>query len=402
MSEYIAVADARSSILDHIRPTCRQESIPLDQAVGRILAEPIDAQRDAPPFRRSAMDGYAFRAKDTPGTLNVVGTIVAGNIWSKPLNPGDAVRIMTGAFVPPECDTVLEQEAVQDGHTIAIVTTINPARNIMQQGHEYLKGTRIFEAGTPISPIALGQMAGLGLATVPVLMKPRVLVLVTGNEVVRTGAVLPAGHIYDGTGPLLKALIAELGAKATVRYGRDDKRSLYQALARAGHTYDLVLTTGGVSVGIRDYLPEVLSQHFQRLFWRVDMHPGKAMAAGLIRPGVPVLSLSGNPGATLTAWYLIVAPAVAKLLGQPYQLKSTMGRLIHDYPKATRETRYLKARFIKHADGYGFDVSINQSSDAIRSFQEADGLVVIPHQSPPQPKDAVVQGLFLPGRSLGQ
>ncbi len=402
MSEYIAAADALSLILDQIRPTCRQESVPLDQTVGRILAESIDAQRDAPPFRRAAIDGYAFRSQDTPGTLNVVGTIVAGTIWSKPLNPGDAVRIMTGAFVPTECDTVLEQEAVQGGRTIAVVKTIKSDRNIMQQGHEYLKGTRIFEAGTPIGPIALGQMAGLGLATIPVLIKPRVLVLVTGNEVVRGGTVLPAGHIYDATGPLLKALIDELGATATVRYGRDDKRSLYQSLARAGHTYDLVITTGGVSVGIRDYLPEVLSQHFQRLFWRVDMHPGKAMAAGLIRPGLPVLSLSGNPGATLTAWYLIVAPVVAKLLGQPYQLKSITGHLIHEYPKATRETRYLKAHFIKHADGYGFDVSVNQSSDAIRSFQDADGLVVIPHKSPPQQEGAVVQGLFLPGRSLGQ
>lgn len=400
MSNHIAISDALSLILPHVTVVQDRERVPLREALGRILAEPVEATVDWPPFRRSAMDGYAFRASESPGTLRVVGTVLAGQVWHKPLGIGEALRIMTGAPVPPELDTVLEQEAIQDGQTIAVLQKVKPDRNIMPQGHEYQAGTRLKEPGEKLTAIALGQLAGLGWTHVNVLSKPRVLVLVTGNEVLKAGQPLSPGHIYDTTGPLLQTLATELGAHASLRYVKDNKRLLLQALEQAGQNYDLVMTTGGVSVGIRDYLPDLLQEHFQRLFWRVDMHPGKAMAAGLIREGVPVLSLSGNPGATLTAWYLIAACVVAALTGQTFSLKPVTGRLMHAYSKPTRETRYLKAKFIASAEGLRYDLSPNQSSDALRSFAEADGLVIIPHHSPPQPLGQPLSGLLLPGRTM--
>ncbi len=396
MKNYIAVDDALRTILRHVTPVRVTERVTLAASVGRVLAEPVDAPLDWPPFPRAAMDGYAFRAVDTPGTLHVAGTLFAGDVWAKPLLPGQALRIMTGAPVPGGFDTVLEKEAVEPGDTIAVLKPVKPGRNIMAQGHEYTQGTRILERNTRITPLAAGQLAALGLSHVDVLKKPRVLIIITGNELTVQGKPLSPGHIYDANGPLFRALTAGLGARPTVRYVRDNERQMLGALRDAKNRFDLVLTTGSVSVGDRDYLPALLERHFERLFWRVDMHPGKAMAAGLLAPGLPMVALSGNPGASLTAWHLIAAPAIAALTSQPYHLKPVTGRLAQPYGKPTRETRYLKARFVRTPDGIRYQIIDNQSSDALSSFAQADGLVIIPHNSEPQPAGQTLTGLILP------
>ncbi len=398
MSRYIAVDDARTQILKIIEgaPT-GQERVPLAKALGRTLAEPIRAPQEWPPFARAAMDGFAFRAEDTPGTLHVIGTLYAGDVWDQPLKPGEAIRIMTGAPVPPGANTVLEQERVTDGPAIAVLDCIRPHRNIMPQGHEYREGDAVLPQGSVLSPLALGQLAAFGLAEVSTAVPPRVLILTTGDEVQSGGKPLKPGRIYDATGPLLAALLTEMGARPSHWHVPDQPKRLLGAFdkARSGH-FRLIITTGGVSVGQRDYLPELLERHFDRLFWRVDMHPGKATAAAVLDKHTPIVALSGNPGASLTAWYLLVAPLAAALTGRSYALRAIHGRLLHPYPKSTRETRYLKARFQFLKDGIGFEVIDNQSSDALRSFAEADGLVVIPHGSPPQEAGQVLEGLWLP------
>lgn len=397
MTEYITVDQAVHLIRSNLTPIAQRERVALKQCLGRILADPIEATMDFPPFRRAAMDGYAFRSNETPGIFHVVGTLYAGQVWNRPIRTGEALRIMTGAPIPDELDTVLEQEAVQDQATITIRVHVSHARNIMNRGHEYLAHTRVLESGTRITPIHVGQIAALGLTHATVWAVPRVLLLITGDEVQMTGTALLPGHVYDANGPLLRALLMEMGTQVTVRYVRDDRQALLHALLSAqNQSYHLVLTTGGVSVGARDFLPELLEQRFQRLFWRLDMHPGKATAAGLLAPGIPIISLSGNPGAALTAWYLLAAPIVAALRGQPYQMQAIRGALLSPYPKPTRETRYLKARFVQHNDTIGFDLIANQSSDALSSFAQADGLVVIPHGSPPQPQGQSLCALTLP------
>jgi molybdopterin molybdotransferase len=396
MPEYISPQKASELLIQSLRPVSRVERVALALAPGRILAADIKAPAPWPPYRRAAMDGYAFRAAETPGTLHVAGTLYAGEDWTAPVKLGEALRIMTGAPVPDELDTVLEQEAVQDGANIAVLRHIAPQRNIMPQGHEYRPGDTVLKSGEPLHPLAIGQAASMGLTDVPVFVKPRVLVAVTGNEVVPGGRPLPRAHIYDASGPMLQALLAAMGVDARLRYVSDSPRKLEQMLERAAESFDLVITTGGVSVGRRDYLPELLASKFQRLFWHVDMHPGKAMAAGLIKGTVPVLSLSGNPGAALTAWYLVAAPVAAALGRTRYELPPVPGELLAPFPKSTRETRYLKARFVEHNGTIGFDLGPNQSSDALRSFAEADGLVMIPSESPPQPQGQRLIALRLP------
>ncbi|MCY0898415.1 MAG: molybdopterin molybdotransferase MoeA [Firmicutes bacterium] len=389
MSHYISVTDAIGMIRDHLRPISESQPLAVTDALGKVLAEPVQSPGAWPPYARAAMDGYAFRALDTPGALKVVGTLFAGAVWPRSLSPGEALRIMTGAPIPLGADTVLELERVGDGPVITISERVKPGRNIMQAGHEYSPDDVVVPRYVRLTPLHLGQLAALGYRTVPVLRSPRVLLLITGDEVQAAGTALKPGHIYDANGPMFTAFLRSLGCSVTMRHIPDQPQRLKEVLRQASAKhYDLVISTGGVSVGGRDYLPDLLADHFERLFWHVDMHPGKATAAALLAPNLPLIALSGNPGAALTAWYLIVAPTVLNLLHQSTDLSEVRGRLASPYPKPTRETRYLKARFRQGTTGLWFDLVDNQSSDALSSFAAADGLVVIPHGSPPQPQGA--------------
>lgn len=398
MSEYITVHEAQQILESRVAPIERPERVALAEALGRMLAEPVGAPIDVPPFSRSAMDGYAFRSQNTPGTLRVVGTLYAGETWPRALASGEALRIMTGAPLPSGADTVLEQERVTDGPAIAVLDRIRPGRNIMERGHEFRQGQPVLDAGTALGPFEIGQLAALGITDVLVQGRLRVAILVTGDEVQPGGSPLKPGAIFDANGPLLSALLASWDCQTRLSYVADHPKRLIRAIERAAAGSDVILTTGGVSVGAHDYLPHLMETHAERLFWRVDMHPGKATGAALMADGTPLLALSGNPGAMLTAWHLLGAPLIARLAGQPYQMRAVTGRLTHPFSKSTRETRYLKARFVSSAAGTEFVVLDNQSSDALRSFREADGLVVIPHGSPPLPAGHSVIGLRWPRR----
>lgn len=397
MSGYLTIEEARTQLLGVVSQINQHHTQSLLEARGRTLAENIHAPYDLPPYSRAAMDGFAFRAEDTPGILPVTGRIYAGEYWEAPLNPGESLRVMTGAPIPLGANTVLEQEQVtlRQG-AIHIPEAVRSNRNIMKRGHEYRADDLILTAGTRLTAIAIGQLASVGITQVKVVDRPRILVATTGNEVVPGGQALSYGHIHDTNGPLLEALLSDQGAiveRTAVIDNPESIRSFLNACQKA--SYDLILTTGGVSVGEHDYLPDILLRDFHRLFWRVDMHPGKAMAAGQIGT-TPLIALSGNPGAVLTAWYLIVAPIIAHLTGAPHHFRRVKGRLKARYPKSTRETRVLKAQFLLEDMGLLFDVIDNQSSDALCSFQKADGLVMIPHQSPPQESGTILEGFWLP------
>ncbi|NMP21973.1 gephyrin-like molybdotransferase Glp [Sulfobacillus harzensis] len=395
---YISVDEARALLLARISTALRRTDTPLNEALGRVLADDIQAPSDWPPFSRAAMDGYAFRSANTPGTFQVVGTLYAGAVWTKPLMPGEALRIMTGAPIPEGADTVLEQERVTEGPVIAVLNQVRPGRNIMVRGHEYRLGDPVIPAGTRLGPLDVGQLAALGIDRVPTVLPPRVTVLSTGDEVASTTVrPLKPGQIYDANGALLAALYAEtFGCRVRRLHVPDQKRRLIAALEKVAPASDLIITTGGVSVGAHDYIPTLMEDRYQRLFWRVDMHPGKAAAAALVHDGTIWLGLSGNPGAMLTEWYLLVAPITAQIAGWSWPERRVRGRLARPYSKPTRETRYLKAHFRRDPEGLWFDLIDNQSSDAIRSFRDADGLVIVPHESPALPAETELEALVLP------
>lgn len=395
MSQYVTVEDARALIRERLPKERPSKRVPLAQALGLSLKDTIYTEDDIPPFSRSAMDGYALRSGDTPGTLRVMGTSYAGSQWWTPLQKGESVRVMTGAPIPPGADTVIEQERVELRlNTIRLHDTVKPQRNIMTRGHEYPKGSMVLQSGTRLTPINIGQLASLGLTEVSIVQPPTVLILTTGDELQDESPLLP-GKIHNTNGPLLEALCAGFQAQIFRSHLADDPDIIKEALKNAQNQYDLILTTGGVSVGERDFLPPLLHENFDRLFWRVDMHPGKAMAAAMIGD-TPLLALSGNPGAMLTSWFVIVAPIMATLCQSSFTLKQVQGRLAAPYPKPTREKRFLKARFQYHPSGLVFDIIDNQSSDALTSFAEADGLVMIENGSPPQDEGTVLHGFWLP------
>ncbi len=398
MTSYLNPEDAQRLFRSHLTPIRRVERVSLGRAAGRVLAEDIRAPHDWPPFARAAMDGFAFHSRDCPGTLHVQGTVHAGETWSKPLAPGQAVRIMTGAPIPSGADTVLEQEAVLDGEDIFVSQPVKTGRNIMVSGHEYRAGDPVVRARTWLTPLSLGQLAALGIQDVPVVDALRVLILVTGDEIQSQPGPLAPGRVYDANGPLLSALLQTEGARVTLRYAPDQPKrilSILQQAARADR-WDLVVATGGVSVGRKDYLPALLEEHFTRLFWRLNLHPGKAAAGALLAPQLPLLALSGNPGAALTAWYLIGRPLALWLAQKHDPPRRIRGRLQAAYPKPTREARYLKAKFLADGHEWVFSLIDNQSSDALRSFAEADGLVMIPAGSGPVEAGTVLDGLWLP------
>jgi len=394
---YLSVADAQTLLQSRLS-TLPADAIPLRQALGRTLAAPVLAGIDVPPFARAAMDGYAVRADECPGTFTVVGQVRAGTVWPTPLEKGQAVRILTGAPVPVGATAVVEQERViRQDNTVQIERAIRPGWNIMEKGHEYRQGQPLFEAGHPLDALSIGQLAAVGVATVPVRKRPRILVATSGDELVAPGAPLGPGQVYDTNGPLFEALLTQWGATVDRAVIPDDADQVAQFFHDPKlQPYSLVLTTGGASVGDYDFIPQIFARDFERLFWRLDMHPGKAVAAAQIGTTLAI-ALSGNPGAALIGFYLLVLPALAQLLGRSFPLTAVEGVLTTPYPKPTRETRFLKVRLRPTDEGfYTMTPLEDQSSDAIRSFREADGLAVIPHGAPPQPAGTRLSGWLLP------
>ncbi len=397
---HISVREALSLIQSIRPPIADIEEVPIEHCLGRTLAEPIHARSDAPPFHRAAMDGYAVRSHETPGTFMVQGQINAGDIFTSSVSWGHAIRIMTGAPVPPELDTVIEQEAVvRHGNEIEIKHPISLFRNISQRGSEIASGHLVLSPGQRLGSPEIGLVALAGYESVSVYRKPRVLLITTGNELQNPGEKLKPAHIYNVNRYLFQALLREAGASVEkTPHARDSLPSVEQAFADLS-SYDLVISTGGVSVGDKDQVIEYLTKHSHILFRWIDMHPGKAIAAAQ-KGGVPILSLSGNPGAAFTAWFLIVLPYLVSLYGARLSVRHIEGRLLHPFNKATRETRYLRARLIANNGEIFFDARLPQGSDIITPYRQADVFAVIPQGSPKLPENTMLNGLMIPGLGL--
>ncbi|POB11138.1 molybdopterin molybdotransferase MoeA [Sulfobacillus sp. hq2] len=395
---YISVEEAIALLIHHTPPLQETEWVPLTQSSGRTLAMTITAQSAAPPFARSAMDGYALKALDTPGTFRIAGYVSAGEVLRKPLQAGDAVRIMTGAPLPEGLDAVIEQEAVElQAGVVHVAQRVQPGRNVTLQGSEFPQGTVLMRPGQRLGSLQIGVLALGGYAHIAVYRRLRVLLVTSGDELIDPGNALGPGQIYNVNASLFYSLLHELGADVTVQHLPDTLDAVHEFFNRPDlAAYDLVLTTGGVSVGDKDHIIHFLQQRAQLLFWRTDMHPGKSIAAARYQ-GTTILALSGNPGAALMSWYNIALPFLVALLHAQLPIERMSGRLLQDFPKKTRETRFLRARLIRQPDGWYFDTNLPQQSDRITTYEAADVLVVIPHGSPPVPAGTVLEGKKIPG-----
>ena len=402
----LTLEEAKEALCAGVTPS-GPEVLPLAEALGRTLGEEIAAPLDQPPFDRSPLDGYALRAADTAGAcrerpvpLAVADTVYAGDAAGVPVRPGQAVRIMTGAMLPPGCDCVLRQEDTDMGSPVVrVFASLRPGDNCVRRGEDYRAGEVLLPAGTRLDAAAVGLLASAGIGSVPVNHRPRVGVLVTGDEVVSPGASpLPAGKIYDANQALLLSRLAELGFPDTVgaRAG-DSPEAAASAMGRLLETCDLVLTTGGVSVGAKDILHQTLPLlGAEQVFWRVKLKPGSPALFSRYR-GKPILSLSGNPFAAFTTFELLARPLLAALSGEPGLLPERRGAILDTpFPKGSPIRRFVRGRFVRGRYGDGH-VSLPQghSSGQLRSLAGCSCLVDIPADSGPLAAGETVEVLML-------
>lgn len=397
--------DAVKVLLETIHPLPAVE-MPLSEALGRALAEPASAHWDLPPADNSAMDGYAFAfAGQREGDeLTVAGFVPAGRPLAGMVPAGQAVKIMTGAPLPAGCDTVVPVEEV-DGAEGRIRLTRAPkaGSHVRRRGEELRRGEPFLLPGTPIRSGEMGLLAAGGVTSVTVHPAPRVALLSTGDELVELGEAPGPGQIVNSNCHLLAARLQEEGCRVVpLGIARDNADDLSAKVAR-GLEADLLISTGGVSVGDRDYVQEVLGGYgFELGFWRVAIKPGKPVLFGTAR-NTPVLGLPGNPAASAATFELFARPALRRLAGHrdvlPPRLRATLAAAV---PGGARRQRFLWGTLQDNEGRYRFTPSARQGSGQNRSIQGSQALLPVAADSPALAPGSEVEVLLLrlpPGAS---
>lgn len=380
-----SLEEALAVLLEHARKIEAIEELPLSAANHRVLAEDIYAPISQPPFDRSPLDGYAFKAvssqgasKERPVNLKVIGEVCAGNTFEGTVNEGEAVRIMTGAPIPEGCDCVLRQEATDYGEEIVeIYEALKPYSNYCYKGEDIKKGTLILKEGTKLSAITLGVLASVGITKVKVKAKAKMALLCTGDELMPLGEDLLPGKIYSSNETMLKARAEELGIEVkVVSQCGDTPNEVAEAIRKAISEVNLVVTTGAVSVGKKDILHEVVEiLGAERLFWRVAMQPGTPVLASVLEEKL-IISLSGNPFAALANFELLVRPTVA-LMMQDKSLNAvhTTAVMVSEFTKASKKRRFIRARYEL---GKVYLSHSNHASGSLYSMSLCNCLIDIP------------------------
>jgi molybdopterin molybdotransferase len=380
----LSVEEARARIvgLPHLTGV---ERVSLDRCAGRVLAEHrLRAVADVPPFTNSAMDGFAVRAADLPGELEVVGVVAAGAPMPPPLAPATAVRIMTGAPIPDGADAIvpLEEAQVRDGR-VAVETKPARGRHVRAAGHDTRAGEEVLMPVEPLGPAGIAVLASLGLAEVDVRRRPRVAILSTGDELTPPGVELAPGRIYDANGTSLAAAVAEAGGEALrPEQVGDDAEQTEARITEGIRAADLLVVSGGVSVGERDHVRRAIEQRGSLDFWRIRVQPGKPLAFGEVS-GRPVIGLPGNPVSALVTFELFVRPLIRAMLGlagdgRPRVVATLAGPI----PKSPERRAYLRVRVSYGRDGYVAASAGGQASSQLRALAAANALLVVPEGEP--------------------
>jgi molybdopterin molybdotransferase len=366
-------------------------TVPLAEAHGLALAEEVRSSEAVPPFANTAMDGYAVRAADTTGAtdgapvgLRVVGHLAAGHAPDRSVGPGQAIRIMTGAPMPPGADAVVMVERTtpdgDDGVRIGAAASVGD--HVRPAGGDLAAGAAVFPAGTVLTAPALGVLASIGAAEVRVTRRARVGVLSTGDELVgvdeRRG--LEAGQIRDSNRPMLLALTREAGCDAVdLGIERDDEAAITSALELATAEYDVVLTSGGVSVGDYDYVHAALARLGTLVQRQVAIKPAKPLAFGVVG-GTPVFGLPGNPVSSLVSFECFARPALLTRLGHPQRFRpEVQARAEHPFTRRPDGRLHLdRVRLRATPDGYAVARTGDQASNVLSATAAANGLAKIP------------------------
>lgn len=380
MAELISVAEAQRLVLERAKPL-EAERVPVERAAGRVLAEPAAAAVDLPPFPSSAMDGYALRAADTEGapvTLPVVARIPAGAPAGRALGPGEAMAIATGGTVPEGADAVVPIEVVEERDGELTVSSPVPSRaHVRERGGDVRAGETVLGPGVVLGPGQVGALAAAGVAEVRCAKRPRVGILVTGSELRRPGEDLAAGQIYESNGLLLAAAFQLAGAvPAQLGVVSDDEDEHRRTLERALLGFDLLVTTGGASVGPHDLVRKVQAElRVEEVFWGVAVKPGKPVAFGVRRDHL-VFNLPGNPVSVLATFELLVRPAINALLGLPAPLPDfRVGTLGGAVARNAARDELVRAVVRREGDEIVLDPVSGQESHMIVRAGRAGALV---------------------------
>lgn len=388
---------ARDLLLKHIQPV-EAELLPLTQATGRLLASPQWASSDMPPFDRSPYDGYAFQSGDTKGklpvTLQVLEEVPAGAVPTQKVVPGTAVKVLTGAPIPPGADAVTKFEETRfSPDTVTLLRRYEAGENMIRRGEDLRTGDQLASPGQRLDPGLAGALWAQGAREVAVYRRPRVGLITTGSELQEPGTPGRMGQIPNSNRPAFEAALKLAGAEP-IYYGApgDDCDAIASALSVAWQETDLVITTGGVSVGDYDLTPAALEQAGGTIaVQNLLMKPGGKCCFGWQGKKL-ACCLSGNPASAMTCFYAVVLPLLRKLSGQPEgRLPELTVPLGADYPKASHQTRLLRGRLTIVNDGLVFMPAPSQSNGALHSLADANALGEIPAGSPPMKAGTLIQ-----------
>jgi molybdopterin molybdotransferase len=380
----LSVDDARALIMERLRPVTAVETIVLAEAHGRVLAEPIIAPIDLPPFDNSAVDGYAVRHADLsagPTVLPVVGRVAAGSSAAGVDDAPHAVRIFTGAPMPDGFDTVFMQEDVETrpGGVVVLPAGLKRGANRRLKGEDLARGAVALEAGRRITSRELALLAALGQAELPVRAALRVALFSTGDEIVSPGGPLHEAGLYDANRFMLASLLRRAGCLVTdLGIVRDRRESLAEALAGASSGNDLLITSGGVSTGEEDHVKAAVESAGSLAFWRLGIKPGRPVALGVVR-GTPFIGLPGNPVAVFVTFVQIARALVARLSGEtyapplPFPVEAGFG-----YRKKEGRREYVRVRLERREGRVIAHKHPREGAGVITSMTATDGLVELP------------------------
>ncbi len=387
----ISIEEAQRIVLENFPPLPLEE-VPLLDGLGRVIGEEVRAPRDIPPADNSAMDGYAFSLAALRGDfLKVSGFLPAGGEGTATVAAGEAVKIMTGAPIPPGCDTVVPVEEVQEaGNGIRLLGKCKVGAHIRSRGEEIREGERAIAAGTVLRPQEIGLLASFGRSSANVYRRARVAILATGDELCDAGSPIPHGGIVNSNTPSVASQVLEAGGVPVLLGIAPDTPEATRAKIAEGAGADVLVTTGGVSVGDRDYVKDAIVALGGRiLFWKVAMKPGKPVAFAVL-DGRPVIALPGNPAAAMVGFEIFLRPAMLRMMGHSRIFRPVVRAVLSESVRNRGDRPHLvRVRVTSENGAYAAATTGDQGSARLSSLTNGNGLIRVAPGAALVPGDAV-------------